>query len=104
MQLHLIVSLALLSRCMPAAAQPAVLGQPFETEVLQITTGGCQVRVRLPEPYSYGAWIDVRNEAIRAATRAASACCSNPQVQKISDWMAGFAAYAVDFRCAPNEK
>jgi len=56
-------------------------------------------RVRMPEPWSNSAWIDVRNDAVKAVLTVAAAQCANPTVTNISDWMAGFAAWEVSVRC-----
>ena len=75
------------------------LGQHFEITVLATEHSDCRIRARLPEPYSAGAWIDTRNSAIHAARLAATACCAHPSVSAIEDWMAGFAAWEISFRC-----
>lgn len=63
------------------------------------TPQDCRIRARLPEPYSAGAWIEVRNSAVHTAQIAAQACCPQPRVAKIKDWMAGFAAWEIRFTC-----
>lgn len=68
--------------------------------VVASTAPDCRIRTRLPEPYSAGAWIDVRNSAVHAALIAAQQCCPEPEVAEISDWMAGFAAWEIRFTCA----
>jgi hypothetical protein len=75
-------------------------GQAFETTVIAATTEDCVVRTRLPEPYSASAWIEIRNSAVHAALNAATACCAQPRVLRIEDWMAGFAAWEIRFSCA----
>ncbi len=82
------------------AASLTRYGQPFEVTVLAATTQACIVRARLPEPYSASAWIEIRNSAVHAAQKAAVACCRQPRVAKIEDWMAGFAAWEIRFSCA----
>lgn len=87
----------------PAASPPAVTGgrhgQPFEVTAVALRPDDCRVRARLPEPWSFGAWIDVRRAAVHAATPAARACCATPVVGQVSDWMAGFAAWEITFTC-----
>ena len=63
------------------------------------TPQDCRIRARLPEPYSAGAWIEVRNSAVHTAKIAAQACYPQPRVAKIKDWMAGFAAWETRFTC-----
>ncbi|MSR13570.1 MAG: hypothetical protein EXR86_03200 [Gammaproteobacteria bacterium] len=81
------------------SVDPHFLGQPYSVTVRDHSPDACRVQVRLPEPFSYGAWSGVRNAAIRVAANAAIACCATPQVELVSDWTAGFAAYEVAFRC-----
>ena len=61
------------------------------------TPQDCRIRARLPEPYSAGAWIEVRNSAVHTAQIAAQACCPQPRVAKIKDCLAGFAAWEIRF-------
>lgn len=74
-------------------------GQVFEITVVASTARDCRIRTRLPEPFSAGAWIEVRNSAVHAARIAAQNCCTEPRVAEIADWMAGFAAWEVRFTC-----
>lgn len=100
-----IFTLALLAACrsLPerhiTAAPLTRYGQGFEVTVLAATPLDCRVRTRLPAPYSLGAWIGIRNSAVHAARRAALSCCAEPRVLRVSDWMAGFAAWEVTFEC-----
>lgn len=100
----------LLPACGPAperhiAAAPLTrYGQVFEITVVASTAQDCRIRSRLPEPYSAGAWIDVRNSAVHAARIAAETCCARPRVDRISDWMAGFAAWEIRFTCQTEVK
>ncbi len=101
-----LVSSLLLAACAAAperqitAAPLTRYGQAFEIKVLAASAQDCVVRARLPGPYSASAWIEIRNSAVHAAQRAATACCAQPQVAKVEDWMAGFAAWEIRFRCA----
>jgi hypothetical protein len=71
----------------------------LEISARVLTAQDCRVRARLPEPWSFAAWIDVRRAAVAAATHAARACCAAPHPVKVSDWMAGFAAWEITYAC-----
>lgn len=81
---------------------PARFGQHFEVTQLSSVDGLQRFHVRLPAPWSASAWTDVRNAAITAAARTAQPTCSAPTPIRVSDWMAGFAAWEVTFRCGSN--
>ena len=81
---------------------PTRFGQHFEVTQLSATDGLQRFHVRLPAPWSASAWIDVRNAAITAAALTAAATCKAPTPIRISDWMAGFAAWEVTFSCGSN--
>lgn len=82
-----------------AAAPLNRLGQSYEVLPLAVGRDDCRFRTRLDGPTAVDAWIGIRNSAVHAAARAAVACCRTPRVARISDWMAGFAAWEVTFDC-----
>lgn len=43
--------------------------------------------------------MDVRNAALKMARGAAPACCENPRIANVSDWLAGYGAWKVSFEC-----
>ena len=81
---------------------PTRFGQHFEVTQLSAADGLRGFHVRLPSPWAASAWIEVRNAAITAAAPTAQATCPRPTPLRISDWMAGFAAWEVTFRCGSN--
>lgn len=84
----------------PPAASSWRHGQTFEISAVALAPEDCRVRARLPEPWSFAAWIDVRRAAVAAATRTAGACCAAPRPVQVADWMAGFAAWEITFSCS----
>ena len=73
--------------------------QHFETELVASSPQQCIVRTKLPNQRLAGTWVDERNSALRAALMEARACCDNPKLRFVADWMVGFTAYEAHFDC-----
>ena len=71
----------------------------FEVTLRMDPPGTCRAFSRLSSFISTTAFLDLKQQAVNAATQEALRCCSHPRVAYVSDWIRDVAGWEVTFDC-----
>lgn len=100
-----LLGLAILQGCTPPgySSRPAVLVNrgPDEFAVTLRTDppGTCRAFSRLSSFITTTPLLDLKQQAVAAATQEALRCCMSPRVAYVSDWIRDVAGWEVSFAC-----
>jgi len=97
--------LVLLAGCTPPgySARPPVKiprgPDEFDVSLRTDPPGTCRAFSRLSSFISTTPFLDLKQQAVAAATQEALRCCMRPRVAYVSDWIQDVAGWEVTFAC-----